>query len=93
VTQPVAIVTGASSGVGLYATKALVDQVWHVVMACRDLPRAAAAAAGLGIAGEQVRLQQVDLASLESVRAFLDVFRATGRSMRWCVTRPHTSPG
>ena len=89
-TQPVAIVTGASSGVGLYATKALVDRGWHVVMACRDLPRAAAA--GLGIAGEQVRLQQVDLASLESVRAFVDVFRATGRSMRRCVTRPHTSP-
>lgn len=35
------IVTGASSGVGLYATEALIQQGWHVVMACRDLQKAA----------------------------------------------------
>ena len=34
---PTAIVTGASSGVGLHATRALTDRGWHVVMACRDL--------------------------------------------------------
>ena len=28
------LITGASSGVGLFAAKALVDRGWHVVMAC-----------------------------------------------------------
>jgi len=37
---PTVVVTGASSGVGLHATKALVDRGWHVVMACRDLVKA-----------------------------------------------------
>ncbi len=44
------IVTDASSGVGLHATKALADRGWHVVMAYRDMARAEAAASGLGIA-------------------------------------------
>jgi len=48
---PTVIMTGASSGVGLHATKALVDRGWHVVMACRDLVKAEAAAASLGIPG------------------------------------------
>ena len=52
--SPVAIVTGASSGVGLYATLALVARGWHVVMACRDLIKAHKAAASLGIATERV---------------------------------------
>ncbi|NQW94176.1 MAG: SDR family NAD(P)-dependent oxidoreductase, partial [Polaromonas sp.] len=47
--SPVAIVTGASSGVGLYATLALVARGWHVVMACRDVAKAARAAAELNI--------------------------------------------
>ena len=36
---PTVIVTGASSGVGLYATQSLVARGWHVVMACRDLDK------------------------------------------------------
>jgi len=39
VPKPSVIGTGASSGVGLYATKALVDRGWRVVMACRDLAK------------------------------------------------------
>jgi NAD(P)-dependent dehydrogenase (short-subunit alcohol dehydrogenase family) len=41
VPAPTAIVTGASSGVGLYAAKSLADRGWFVVMACRDLDKAA----------------------------------------------------
>ena len=43
------IVTGASSGVGLYATHSLIQRGWHVVMACRDLPKAARVASEMGL--------------------------------------------
>ncbi len=75
---PTVIVTGASSGVGLHATKALVDRGWHVVMACRDLVKAGAAAAGLGISPARVTRLHIDLGSQASVRGFVDAFRATG---------------
>lgn len=42
---PVLIVTGASSGVGLYATAALVLRGWHVLVACRALHKARSAGA------------------------------------------------
>ncbi len=76
--KPCVIITGASSGVGLHATKSLVDRGWHVVMACRDLAKARAAAAGLGIAEENVSLMSIDLGSLASVRAFVASFHAGG---------------
>jgi protochlorophyllide reductase len=74
----VVIVTGASSGVGLYAARALVDRGWHVVMACRDLAKAKMAADSVGIAADQVSLQLIDLASQASVRAFVARFNASG---------------
>jgi len=75
---PTIIVTGASSGVGLHATKALVDRGWHVVMACRDLAKAGAAAASLGIPPVGVTRLHIDLGSQASVRGFVDAFHATG---------------
>ncbi|MDP5016669.1 MAG: SDR family NAD(P)-dependent oxidoreductase, partial [Dolichospermum sp.] len=44
-----AIITGASSGVGLQAAKALADKGWHVIMACRDLIKAEKAAQSVGM--------------------------------------------
>ncbi|MCU0569344.1 MAG: protochlorophyllide reductase [Oculatellaceae cyanobacterium Prado106] len=76
-----AIVTGASSGVGLYAAKALANRDWHVVMACRDVAKTEKAAQALGIPRENYSILQVDLASLESVRYFVKDFLATGRSL------------
>ena len=41
--------TGASSGLGLYTTKALIDRGdYHVVMAVRDVAKAEAAAREFG---------------------------------------------
>jgi protochlorophyllide reductase len=77
----VVIVTGASSGVGLHATKALVDRGWIVVMACRDLTKARLAAASLEIPAGRVVLEQIDLGSLASVRDFVARFKAVGRPL------------
>lgn len=79
--KPVVIVTGASSGVGLHATKALVDRGWHVVMACRDLGKAKAAAASLGIPADCVSLERIDLGSQASVRAFVARFEASAQDL------------
>lgn len=79
--QPTVIVTGASSGVGLYAAKALAQRGWHVVMACRDLAKAEAAAQTVGISKDHYTLLHIDLGSLDSVRKFVDDFHAMGRSL------------
>ena len=75
------LITGASSGVGLFAAKALVDRGWHVVMACRDTDKARRAQAALAIAAERVTHLQVDLGDLGSVRQLVDAFQATGRPL------------
>ncbi len=75
------IVTGASSGVGLHGTKALVERGWHVIMACRDLAKAERTAASLGIPRAGVTHVHLDLGSLRSVRTFVTEFRALGRPL------------
>ena len=75
---PVVIVTGASSGVGLHATKALIGRGWHVVMACRDLAKAKAASSALDIPAESLSLARVDLGSQASVGDFVARFQASG---------------
>lgn len=74
-----AVITGASSGVGLYAAKALAQRGWHVVMACRNLEKAEQAAKAVGIPQDNYTLMPIDVASLESVRQFVENFRASDR--------------
>ncbi|MDG1117005.1 MAG: protochlorophyllide reductase [Flavimaricola sp.] len=78
---PLAIVTGASSGVGLHTTNALIKRGWHVIMACRDLPKAEAAARALDLPEGSYEIAHIDLGSLQSVRAFHAAFRARGRAL------------
>jgi protochlorophyllide reductase len=75
---PVVIITGASSGVGLWAAKALAARGWHVVMACRDLAKAEAAAREIAIPADRRTLLHIDLGSQASVRGFVADFLATG---------------
>src|SRR4028118_33117 len=75
------IITGASSGVGLYGAKALADKGWHVVMACRDVGKAGDAAQELGIPEGCFSIMQIDLGDLESVRRFARAFKASGRPL------------
>lgn len=75
------VITGASSGVGLYAAKAFAKRGWHVVMACRDLDKAQKAAQTVGIPQDSYTLMHIDLGSLVSVRQFVSIFRARGMSL------------
>lgn len=76
--KPLAIVTGASSGVGLFTTLALVQRGWHVIMACRDLEKATKAAKSVNLPAGSFEIMHLDLASLDHVRAFHAAFRAKG---------------
>ncbi|KAJ6423372.1 hypothetical protein OIU84_024338 [Salix udensis] len=81
-TQGCCVVTGASSGLGLAAAKALAESgKWHVIMACRDFLKAERAAKSAGIAKENYTIMHLDLASLDSVRQFVDTFRQSGRTL------------
>jgi len=79
--KPTVIITGASSGVGLWSAKALAERGWFIVMACRNVNKSHKAAESVGIAKDKYEVIQVDLGSLVSVREFVAKFRATGRSL------------
>ncbi|KAK7324592.1 hypothetical protein VNO77_28279 [Canavalia gladiata] len=73
------VITGASSGLGLATAKALAETgKWHIIMACRDYLKAARAAKSAGMAKENYTIMHLDLASLDSVRQFVDTFRRSG---------------
>ncbi|KAK6946747.1 Short-chain dehydrogenase/reductase SDR, partial [Dillenia turbinata] len=76
------IITGASSGLGLATAKALAETgKWHVIMACRDFLKAERAAKSAGMAKESYTIMHLDLASLDSVRQFVDNFRRSERPL------------
>jgi protochlorophyllide reductase len=75
------VITGASSGVGLYAAKALAKRGWHVVMACRDVRKGGEAAQSVGMAPGSYTLMHIDLGDLASVRQFAREFDASGRPL------------
>jgi NAD(P)-dependent dehydrogenase (short-subunit alcohol dehydrogenase family) len=64
------VITGANSGLGAAATRALAEHGARVVMACRNTTKAEAVAARMP--GE-VSVRPLDLADLSSVRAFANV--------------------
>lgn len=76
------IITGASSGVGLQAAKALAETgQWHVVMACRNISKTQKVAQDVGMSPDNYTIIHLDLASFESVRNFVKDFRASGKSL------------
>lgn len=68
----VAIVTGASGGIGFEIARGLLDREYEVVLAVRDVAKGEATARALG-GGEPM---QLDLADLASVRAFATAYLA-----------------
>jgi len=72
------IVTGANSGIGLEAARALAANGAAVTLAVRDVARGASAAEHIRAAapGAQVEVARLDLADLASVHEFADGWRA-----------------
>lgn len=72
----IAIVTGANSGIGYATAAALAAQGKHVVLACRNAERAAAARNTIvaQTGNREVEVLPLDLASLDSVRRFAEAF-------------------
>jgi len=80
--KPTVIITGASSGLGLNTARALAQSGnWHVIMAVRDYSKAAIQAQKLGLPKGSYTIMHLDLAALDSVRAFADAFLASGRRL------------
>jgi NAD(P)-dependent dehydrogenase (short-subunit alcohol dehydrogenase family) len=70
------VVTGGNSGIGFEAARVLADRGARVVLACRDLGKAAAAVDGIRAArpGAAVEARELDLARLDSVRKFAEAW-------------------
>lgn len=80
--NPSQIITGASSGLGLNAANALAQSGdWHVILACRDFAKAEKMAQKLGMPKGSYTVMHLDLASLESVRQFVQNFKNSGRRL------------
>ena len=79
--RPQAVVTGASSGIGLHGTAALVKRGWDVVMAVRDPARADRAIETLQMDRRHLSVIPVDLSDLRCVRAFAAAVNGGGRSL------------
>ena len=75
-TGRVYIVTGANSGSGFATTKQLAEQGAHVIGACRRVNAGKEAFADLGNIKGSVKIMELDLASLASVRSFAETFLA-----------------
>ena len=73
-----AVVTGANSGLGLAAARALAAAGAEVVLACRNLDKGEAAMAAIRaeLPAASVDLEELDLSSLASVREFAARFGA-----------------
>lgn len=70
------IVTGANSGSGFATTKQLAEQGAHVIGACRRVNAGKEAFADVKNIKGTVEIMELDLASLASVRRFVDAFLA-----------------
>ncbi|MEV4876157.1 oxidoreductase [Streptomyces cyaneofuscatus] len=77
-TGRVAVVTGANSGLGLATARALARRGGHVILAVRDEEKGRRAAADItaGQPGADLEVRRLDLADLDSVRAFSDALHA-----------------
>jgi NAD(P)-dependent dehydrogenase (short-subunit alcohol dehydrogenase family) len=71
-----AVVTGANSGLGLVTARELARAGARVVLACRNMQKGEAALRDCETVASGAELEELDLASLDSVRAFAERFRA-----------------
>ncbi|MEU1228117.1 oxidoreductase [Streptomyces sp. NPDC005828] len=75
-TGRVFVVTGANSGLGLATTRELARRGGRVILAVRDEEKGRRAVEGLDVDARLLAVRRIDLADLDSVRAFADRLRA-----------------
>jgi NAD(P)-dependent dehydrogenase (short-subunit alcohol dehydrogenase family) len=82
-----AIVTGASGGLGAETARALAEKGANVLLAARDLAKAAPVAEAIRpqAAGGSVEVAELDLTSLDSVRAFAARFNEAHEELQLLV--------
>ena len=98
-----AIVTGANSGLGLVTARELARAGARVVLACRNTEKGERALSDCeaSAVGAPVELEQLDLASLDSVRGFAERFHAGHEGLHLLINnagvmappRRHTADG
>jgi short-subunit dehydrogenase len=76
--RPLAIVTGASSGIGLELAKLAIEQGCDLIIAA-DEPEIHDAAKALEVEGVEIRAVETDLATTEGVDQLYDAARELGR--------------
>ena len=78
-----AVITGANTGLGYETAAALAAKGAHVVLAVRNLEKGKAAVRRIEQAtpGARIHLQELDLTSLDSIRAAADELRSTHDSI------------
>lgn len=77
------VITGGNGGIGFEAARVLARRHAKVVIACRSVERARAAASAITAANPDaaIEVMELDLASLASVRAFADAFHRQYRRL------------
>jgi len=82
-TGRVAVITGANTGLGFETAAALAHKGARVVLAVRNLDKGSDAARRIEQvhAGAQVEIQELDLTSLESIRAAADQLKSNHQSI------------
>ena len=80
-TQALAIITGSSSGVGLYAAKALLARNWRLILAVRDPQKMVFVAKAHQFDSSQYEIWPLDLGNLDSVKAFVQRFNDSGQKL------------
>ena len=80
-TQPLAIITGSSSGVGLYTAKALLARNWRLILAVRDPKKMELVAKAHQLDSSQYEIWQLDLGNLDSVHAFVQRFNESNQKL------------
>ncbi|MGI8769997.1 MAG: oxidoreductase [Acidobacteriaceae bacterium] len=78
-----AIVTGANSGIGFHTARYLAQAGCEVIMACRNVEKGERAKQQIlqRLPTATLAVEQLDLADLDSVRAFADRFLASGHPL------------
>jgi NAD(P)-dependent dehydrogenase (short-subunit alcohol dehydrogenase family) len=79
--MPIALITGANSGIGRATTIGLAGDGVHVIAACRSAAKAQPVLDEVATTGGTAEALELDLSSMASVRAAARRFSASGRAL------------